>query len=749
MRAARLVCTAALAAAACVGDDGTWARAPAALSDGPLVADAGPAIHAIVGEPVVLDASASRGAVLYRWSFGDGRSWDAPRPEPRAEVVYDEPGRYQAVVAAYDDLGGRAYAATTVTVTLPATFAPSGSSTVAAIRGARKVAVVSPDSDEVSVFAYGADPGDFRLVRRHRVCDNPRTVTVWGDWLIVPCQDDDRIALVRHRGAAASATIRLPWGARPFGAAVAGDRAYVTLAGPGQLGELAPGRGAAPPHLVRRLAGVVDARAIAALPDGRLAVTRWRSPDDEGQVAIVDPSAECDDDATATLALPLDPTESTDSLIGGVPSYLAQVAVSPTGRDAVVPALQAAIHEGAFRADRPNTFETTVRGIAVLVDLGEDGDEATERDRLQFDNRGMTSAAAWTGHGEWLFVADRGARTVERLDPWSGDSAGSIQDVGFAPDGLALSDDDRWLFVAAYLSRELVVYDVSGDFGVEPEAVARLAVAGAEPLTPELLLGKQLFNDALDTRLGRDSYLACAHCHLDGESDHRIWDFTDRGEGLRNTTSLLGRAGTGHGPVHWSANFDEIQDFENDIRNAFKGTGLLTDEEFEQGTRSHPLGDAKAGLSPDLDALAAYVASLDHYPRSPYRTADGKLTAAARRGRSLFRSARLGCATCHRGAVLTDSGFDAPGAPRLHDVGTLGPGSGQRLGGPLSGIDTPTLYDLVGSAPYLHDGSAPDVHTVLGARNRDDRHGKTRHLNRAQLADLEAYLLSLDAAGAD
>ena len=42
---------------------------------------------------------------------------------------------------------------------------------------------------------------------------------------------------------------------------------------------------------------------------------------------------------------------------------------------------------------------------------------------------------------------------------------------------------------------------------------------------------------------------------------------------MRNTITLHGRAGIAHGNVHWSANFDEIQDFEHDIRGAF-GSGL-------------------------------------------------------------------------------------------------------------------------------------------------------------------------------
>ena len=78
----------------------------------------------------------------------------------------------------------------------------------------------------------------------------------------------------------------------------------------------------------------------------------------------------------------------------------------------------------------------------------------------------------------------------------------------------------------------------------------------------------------------RDGYISCAGCHTDGDSDNRVWDFTDRGEGLRNTISLLGRVGTGNGRVHWTANFDEIHDFENDIRFEFEGVGFLDDAMF-------------------------------------------------------------------------------------------------------------------------------------------------------------------------
>ena len=154
-----------------------------------------------------------------------------------------------------------------------------------------------------------------------------------------------------------------------------------------------------------------------------------------------------------------------------------------------------------------------------------------------------------------------------------------------------------------------------------------------------------------------------------------------------------------HGFLHWSANFDEVQDFEGQIRALAGGTGLMTDAAF--ATRSQPLGTTKAGVSADLDALAAYVdVAVRRSASSPYRNADGSLTTLAAQGRTVFQNAN--CGSCHAGTKFTDSG-----AATLMNVGTIKqPTSGQRLGATLTGIDPPTLRDVWATAPYLHDGSA-------------------------------------------
>src|SRR5205085_2558963 len=144
----------------------------------------------------------------------------------------------------------------------------------------------------------------------------------------------------------------------------------------------------------------------------------------------------------------------------------------------------------------------------------------------------------------------------------------------------------------------------------------------------------QIFYNAADPRMSKNGYITCSGCHLDGASDMRVWDFTDRGEGLRNTIVLQGRgngAGQKHGNVHWTANFNEIQDFENDIQNHFGGTGFSGGGPFPPMDPTQP----NAGRNANLDALAGYVNSLTKVSRSPFRSADGSLTAQGALGEAL------------------------------------------------------------------------------------------------------------------
>ena len=86
----------------------------------------------------------------------------------------------------------------------------------------------------------------------------------------------------------------------------------------------------------------------------------------------------------------------------------------------------------------------------------------------------------------------------------------------------------------------------------------------------------------------------------------------------------------------------------------------------------------------------------------------------------------------------------------LHDVGTIKSSSGHRLGGPLTGIDTPTLRGVASTGPYLHDGSAPDLASVFNSTNAPDGtpHASFRTLNATQQNELIGFLLELDGSDA-
>src|SRR5262249_30296775 len=153
-----------------------------------------------------------------------------------------------------------------------------------------------------------------------------------------------------------------------------------------------------------------------------------------------------------------------------------------------------------------------------------------------------------------------------------------------------------------FMDRTVSVFDLTNlmvNGTTDVSLIGTISAVATENVTAQVLKGKQFFYNARDRRIVRDRYMTCASCGSARGHDGRVWDLTGMGEGLRNTINLRGRANA-QGFLHWSANFDEVQDFEGQIRTLAGGTGLMTDAAFNTGTRSQPLGLAKAGVSADL-----------------------------------------------------------------------------------------------------------------------------------------------------
>jgi hypothetical protein len=659
---------------------------------------------AVVGEPwqppaPALGPSSDPDALTWRWDFGDGLRAEGPRPE----VTFEAPGHRTAFVTVTDAAGRSASDAFALSVAWPVDAAapPASSGALAASPTALFAALT--DHDQIAIIPFQStrpslfDPGCAAPI--HLALDAA------GARLAVTCAGRD-LAPPSVRAFALDGdtpsrepvwTDILPDAHRPFGAALwsapggevglafttldrATGAAFVGIAPDGQPPVLTPaGR---------------DVRAVQARGAGVWAVD-WRALD--GGDAVVWGVADARASEPRITTLFDDPGPDSDTNSRGRPTFLGALALSPNGRMLAVGGARANTGRGVLRDGLPLTDETTVRGTLRRVDLTTGAQDASAR----VDNRDRYSALAFSERGDWLYAAVAGSGTVDVIDPWRWERVGAAFDGGHGLEGLVVADGALWGF--ATLDRALLRWDLTDPAAPSGPTVTSLLPPEGEVLPPDVLAGAKLFAAAADPRMSLDGYVACASCHVGGEPDGHTWDFTQRGEGVRNTPDLRG-LGLRPGPIHWSGNFDEIQDFEADIRLHQGGRGYLDDPTW-QGPAGPSLGEPKAGLAAELDALDAYLQWL-RAPPVPWVDADTDDGADA--------FARYACDACHPGGG-TDSAWLAPGEPLLHDVGTLTSASGQRLGGPLLGVDTPDLRGAWATGPWLHDGSAPTLGDAVQA----------------------------------
>jgi YVTN family beta-propeller protein len=705
----------------------------------------GPAV--VAGTPINLIAQAQGGLnPVYSWNFGDGTPATEFTNSPAATHAFPNPGWYLITVTARDDRDAEVTASYYQAVSsAPTTNHPTASAAIvyeSRTNAHSRLWVVNPDNDSVTVF----DAVNYAKLTEIPVGRAPHSLALAPDGQVWVVNTESATVTVLQTNYLVADTLQLPRGSRPFGVVFdpAGEHAYVALEAAGKIFKLNATNGSlvaalnVGPH-IRHLSVTADRTQILAT---RFVTPRVPGEDTAnpqttvanvkygGEVLVIDRASFTH---INTMILTHSEASDTSTSARGIPNYLGAAVIAPDGQSAWVPSKQDNIKRGLLRSGTPLNHDMSVRSIASRLNLTTQTEDLASR--VDFDDGGIASAAAFDPQGVFLFVALEGSREVAVVDV-VGHQVILRFDAGRAPQGLVLSPDGRTLFVHNFMDRTVTVHDLTTlahGSQLPPPAPLVLHCVTTEQLSPTVLTGKQLFYDAADNRLALQQYLSCAACHNDGGQDGRIWDFTQFGEGLRNSISLRGHGGTAQGPLHWTGNFDEVQDFEGQIRGFATGTGLMSDTDFHAGTRSQPLGLPKAGLSPDLDALAAYVASLTANDDSPERNQDGSLTSAARAGHAVF--VQQNCAQCHSGTQFTDSALNV-----FHDIGTLKPSSGQRLGAPLTGLDTPTLFGLANSAPYLHDGSAATLEAAITAHNGIA-------LDPTKLANLVAFLRQLDDAG--
>ena len=407
----------------------------------------------------------------------------------------------------------------------------------------------------------------------------------------------------------------------------------------------------------------------------------------------------------------------------GFPNLLAGIAIKD--ERAWIPQVRAA-------PDLPTSLTSTVFAAVSTLDLSANQEDALAHlplnDQEIFGSPvNNPMAAVPSPDGRILYVVLAGSDLVEAIDISVSHQPRlrKFLPVGKNPRGMVLSADGRKGYVMNYLSRSLTVLDL------EKLQVTTEITTTNETLAPTVIHGKILFNNAVNPKLSQGSWISCASCHPDGNTDSVTWMSPD---GPRQSPPLWNAEQTL--PWHWSATQDEPQDVEQSIQLIQHGLGLAPGADPEQ------LGEPNAGRSADLDALAAFITQGF---RVPSVVANNEVEP----GRVLFQSA--GCVTCHGGPTWTTSVMSGtPGVldldgngmvdSALHNVGTL---NGRDVRG-AAGFDPPSLLGVGLTPPYLHDGSMPSLEALLRS-GHPDPHGGGNGLDETEITQLTQFLHSIGA----
>ncbi len=511
------------------------------------------------------------------------------------------------------------------------------------------------------------------------VGDDPRTVAITPDGKTawVALRGENAVAVVNLETAQRESVI--PIGHMPYGVVVDDRRAYITCFGDGQVVvvDLAS-------YAILYQVKVPDFPAGAALSGEWLLVSHFYT----GQVTALN-----------ILRTPVMIGTVTVDVGGNIAQ---SIVLSPDGLRAYLPMTRTGLSLISLQ------YMQDWFPIVAILDLATmQGDRDRRLALSSVEGSNMPFDAAFTPDGKRLLVVLAGSDSVVVVDSTSGNIQRYI-DVGANPRGIMIQGEQA--YVSNALDGTLSVIDL------DTYAVTNTIPITEIALSAELLRGKVLFNSAASPIMS-DGAVSCATCHFDGGCDQRTW--INFRSGPRNTLALGGAADLP--PYNWAGEMAELQDtIEDHIRMVMLGDGLI------QGDFDPLIDQLDAGRSADLDALVAYVATFEAW-QSPYRNLDGTLTESAQRGMQIFMSGSPGC-SCHLPPLYTDQ--------KQHDLAHT-TFSLEEYGA----FDTPSLYGIWATAPYLHDGVVMSLEELL--TRTDPIHSVADQLTPQQLIDLISFLKSL------
>jgi predicted RecA/RadA family phage recombinase len=603
--------------------------------------------------------------------------------------------------------------------------------------------VVNPDNDSVSLAYAYTDPETYEVVVETEndafifTDSTPSSISRVGRYTAVTYSDTDRLRfnIVGWWGTMpfTAWSLTFKYGSRPVASVAHGDMLYVALYGSGEIAKI----DTISQEIVSIFKVGPKPQAMALTSDGsRLLVTRFISSADHAEVYDIDTAGNMSFRDEQQPSIRINKVRVPDDIDhgSGVPNYLRGIVIDKDNAVAYVTANKANIDRGTYLNGQALDDDNTIRPMIAVLDLVNhrdmNVDPLTRDGTIDLDNSADPAGITFLPDGVTRVHSLQGNNVVAFNNLAQNTSMRA--NTGAAPQDMCTTL--RSLYVKNYTDRTVSVIDTAGFMydgrqGTVPLSVVTVPIDD-EIKTAEELQGLQIFYHARTPDISPEGYISCASCHDNGGHDGMTWDLTHMGEGLRNTISLRGASGTRFGNLHWSSNFDEVQDFEAQIEHLNGADGLIAGITFPEGVS--PLTHVTTGYSEDLDALAAYVGSLgkESVLRSPNSCNWGGIcTSEARSGSWQFFS--HGCVDCHTRPSFRDG--------ETHDMGTITEASGQRLGSSLTAIRTPTLIELWDTAPYFHDGSAATLEEVMSTGEHADM-----GLDAREERNLIQYLLNLD-----
>ncbi len=404
----------------------------------------------------------------------------------------------------------------------------------------------------------------------------------------------------------------------------------------------------------------------------------------------------------------------------------------------------------------PNNFKTTTHPAVSVVDLSEGAATTTNLDKpfaalpssrvplLQQDidfRPGFAYSAAEGTDAVFRLTLTNGAISgfgagsgKEFINLRKTDPAGK-QDPNDKllrlPIGIATTHgNDAFAFVANYGSRDVTALNLgSQQIAGTDKQDFRIGASAALPAagTPEesLLKGRRFFVTGLGRwSLAGQGWGSCEACHVDGLSDNVTWYFA---RGPRQSVSLDGSFASKDPKdrriFNWTAIFDEVADFEGNVRGISGGVGAIVSannapptaadridtaaesppQQGLQGSSADTADPKGTGAHPhsvisDWTDIDNYVKSI-RSPRRPTNLSKSDVDA----GRDLFgKIAQGNCVACHSGPKWTLSRvFYAPSDSTNAALATLSWNTA------LNGFPPALLPSTVMGQQFMRFGAPP------------------------------------------